>query len=141
MTTCTTARQIGSVRSAGATGECVAFSASGGGPHDGLQRRGPATSVPYIAIMDADMQHDEKLLPQMLTILKSEPVDLVVGSRHVAGGGIGEWNAGRAKISAVAARLSRIICKAEIADPMSGFFMLRREVLEAALRAPFRSGI
>ena len=93
-----------------------------------------ATSAPYIAIMDADMQHDEKLLPQMLAILKSEPVDLVIGSRHVASGGIGEWDAGRAKISAVAARLSRIICKAEIADPMSGFFMLRREVLEAALR-------
>jgi dolichol-phosphate mannosyltransferase len=50
-----------------------------------------ATSAPYIAIMDADMQHDEKLLPQMLAILKGEPVDLVVGSRHVAGGGIGEW--------------------------------------------------
>jgi dolichol-phosphate mannosyltransferase len=93
-----------------------------------------ATSAPYIAIMDADMQHDEKLLPQMLAVLKSEPVDLVVGSRHVAGGGIGEWDAGRAKMSAVAARLSRIICKAEIADPMSGFFMLRREVLEPALR-------
>ena len=93
-----------------------------------------ATSAPYIAVMDADMQHDEKLLPQMLAILKSDPVDLVVGSRHVAGGGIGGWDAGRAKMSAVAARLSRIICKAEIADPMSGFFMLRREVLEAALR-------
>jgi dolichol-phosphate mannosyltransferase len=93
-----------------------------------------ATSAPYIAIMDADMQHDETLLPWMLAILKSEPVDLVVGSRHVGGGGIGGWDAGRAKMSAVAARLSRIICKAEIADPMSGFFMLRREVLDGALR-------
>ncbi len=93
-----------------------------------------ATSAPYIAVMDADIQHDEKLLPQMLAILKSDPVDLVVGSRYVAGGGIGGWDAGRAKMSAVAARLSRIICKAEIADPMSGFFMLRREVLEEALR-------
>jgi dolichol-phosphate mannosyltransferase len=93
-----------------------------------------ATSAPYIAVMDADMQHDEKLLPQMLTLLKSEPIDLVVGSRHVAGGGIGGWDAGRAKMSNVAARLSRIICKAEIADPMSGFFMMRREALEAALR-------
>jgi dolichol-phosphate mannosyltransferase len=93
-----------------------------------------ATSAPYIAVMDADMQHDEKLLPQMLAILKSEPVDLVVGSRHVAGGGIGGWDAGRAKMSAAATRLSRIICKAEIADPMSGFFMLRREVLDGALR-------
>jgi dolichol-phosphate mannosyltransferase len=93
-----------------------------------------AASAPYIAVMDADMQHDEKLLPQMLAILKSEQVDLVVGSRHVVGGGIGGWNAVRANMSAFAARLSRIICKAEIADPMSGFFMLRREVLEGALR-------
>ena len=93
-----------------------------------------ATSAPYIAVMDADMQHDEKLLPQMLAILKSEPADLVVGSRHVVGGGIGGLSAARAKISAFAGRLSRIICKAEIADPMSGFFMLRREVLEGALR-------
>jgi dolichol-phosphate mannosyltransferase len=93
-----------------------------------------AASSPYIAVMDADMQHDEKLLPQMLAILKSERVDLVVGSRYVAGGGTGGLDAARANISAVATRLSRIICKVEIADPMSGFFMLRREVLEGALR-------
>jgi dolichol-phosphate mannosyltransferase len=93
-----------------------------------------ATSAPYIAVMDADMQHDERLLPQMLAILKSEPLDLVIGSRHVAGGGIGGWDSSRARMSTVAARLSRIICKAEIADPMSGFFMLRREALEGVLR-------
>ena len=93
-----------------------------------------AASAPYIAVMDADMQHDEKLLPRMLAILKSEPIDLVVGSRYIAGGGIGRWHGGRAKLSVFATHLSRIVCKAEIADPMSGFFMLRREVLEAALR-------
>ena len=93
-----------------------------------------AASAPYIAIMDADMQHDEKLLPQMLAMLKSDTVDLVVGSRYVAGGGIGGLDAARANMSAFATRLSRIICKAEIADPMSGFFMLRRDVLEGALR-------
>jgi dolichol-phosphate mannosyltransferase len=93
-----------------------------------------AASATYIAVMDADMQHDENLLPQMLAILKSEPVDLVVGSRYVAGGGIGGLDAARANMSAFATRLSPIICKVEIADPMSGFFMLRREVLEEALR-------
>ena len=93
-----------------------------------------ATSAPYVAVMDADMQHDEKLLPQMLATLKSEPVDLVVGSRYVAGGGIGGWNSARASMSAFGTRLSRLICKAEIADPMSGFFMLRRDVLEGTLR-------
>jgi dolichol-phosphate mannosyltransferase len=93
-----------------------------------------AASATYIAVMDADMQHDEKLLPQMLAMLKSDPVDLVVGSRYVAGGGIGRLDAARANMSVFATRLSRIICKAEIADPMSGFFMLRRDVLEGVLR-------
>jgi len=93
-----------------------------------------AASAPYIAVMDADMQHDEKLLPKMLAVLKSEPVDLVVGSRYVTGGGIGGWDTTRANMSAAAALLSRIICKVDITDPMSGFFMLRREVLEGALR-------
>jgi dolichol-phosphate mannosyltransferase len=93
-----------------------------------------ATSAPYIAVMDADMQHDEKLLPQMLAILKNEPMDIVVGSRYVTGGGIGSWDTTRANLSVFATRLSRIICKTEIADPMSGFFMLRRGVLEGVLR-------
>ena len=93
-----------------------------------------AASATYIAVMDADMQHDENLLPQMLAMLKSDSADLVVGSRYVAGGGIGGLDPARANMSAFATRLSRIICKAEIADPMSGFFMLRRDVLEEALR-------
>jgi dolichol-phosphate mannosyltransferase len=93
-----------------------------------------ASSAPFIAVMDADMQHDERLLPQMLATLKSEPVDLVVGSRYVAGRGIGGWDIARPHVSVFATRLSRIICRAEIADPMSGFFMLRREVLDGTLR-------
>jgi dolichol-phosphate mannosyltransferase len=93
-----------------------------------------ASSAPYVAVMDADLQHDERLLPRMLEALKREHCDLVVGSRYVAGGGVGEWDARRAGISSLATRLSRIICKAEIADPMSGFFMLRREVFERAVR-------
>jgi dolichol-phosphate mannosyltransferase len=72
-----------------------------------------ATSAPYVAVMDADMQHDEKLLPQMLATLKSEPVDLVVGRRYIGGGGIGGWNPARASMSAFATRLSRLICRSD----------------------------
>ena len=39
-----------------------------------------ASSSPYICIMDADMQHDESLLPKMLEILKSGDKDIVIGS-------------------------------------------------------------
>jgi dolichol-phosphate mannosyltransferase len=93
-----------------------------------------ASTARYVAIMDADLQHDETILPQMLAVLKDEPIDLVVGSRYVSGGGVGEWNATRANISDVATRLGRLVLKAEIADPMSGFFMMRREVFDDAVR-------
>jgi len=93
-----------------------------------------ASAAPYVGVMDADLQHDEALLPRMLATLKHEPYDIVVGSRYTAGGGVGEWDATRAGISSLATRLSRMICKTEIADPMSGFFMLRREVFENSVR-------
>jgi dolichol-phosphate mannosyltransferase len=93
-----------------------------------------ASASPYVAVMDADLQHDERLLPQMLETLRNEPYDLVVGSRYVAGGGVGEWDRSRANISSLATRLSRLICKTDISDPMSGFFMVRREVFEGATR-------
>jgi dolichol-phosphate mannosyltransferase len=93
-----------------------------------------ASASPYIAVMDADLQHDERLLPLMLEALDSGAVDLVIGSRYVAGGGVGDWSSGRVRISGFATRLARFICKADIADPLSGFFMCRREVFEAALR-------
>lgn len=93
-----------------------------------------ASSAPYIAVIDADLQHDERLLPEMLRALKSEPLDITIGSRHVAGGGTGTMSAGRVRISGFATRLGRRILRADIADPMSGFFMIRREAFDLAVR-------
>jgi dolichol-phosphate mannosyltransferase len=93
-----------------------------------------ASSAPFIAVMDADLQHDERLLPRMLETLKRETCDLVVGSRYVDGGGVGDWDGRRAGISSLATRLSRLICRTDIADPMSGFFMVRREAFDRAVR-------
>jgi dolichol-phosphate mannosyltransferase len=93
-----------------------------------------ASAAPYVAVMDADMQHDERILPEMLVALKRDRYDLVIGSRYIAGGGTGDWNRTRAEISSLATHLSRIICKTDIADPMSGFFMVRRSIFENAMR-------
>ena len=93
-----------------------------------------ASSSPYLAIIDGDCQHDEKVLPRMLELLKSGEADVVVGTRYAAGGGIGSWNASRARMSRLATRLSRAVIKHDLSDPMSGFFALRREVLELAVR-------
>jgi dolichol-phosphate mannosyltransferase len=85
--------------------------------------------------MDADLQHDEQLLPQMLKILKTEPnIDVVVGSRHVERGSIGNWNRHRAWLSSVATYIGRSILRVPIADPMSGFFMVRREAFQGSMR-------
>ena len=93
-----------------------------------------ASSSPYLAVIDGDCQHDEAALPRMLELLKSGQADVVVGTRYAAGGGIGSWNASRAKMSRFATRLSRIVIKHDLSDPMSGFFAIRREVLERAVR-------
>jgi dolichol-phosphate mannosyltransferase len=93
-----------------------------------------ACSAPYVAVMDADLQHDEALLPRMLEILQKENVDLVIGSRYAAGGGLGDWAGNRAWISQSGTKLARLICKQDISDPLSGFFMCRRDVFESAVR-------
>src|SRR5262245_19249614 len=69
-----------------------------------------ASSAPYVAVMDADLQHDEQLLPHMLKTLKTEPtVDAVVGSRYGEHGSIGIWSRHRARLSSVATRIGRSI--------------------------------
>ena len=93
-----------------------------------------ASSAPYLAVIDADLQHDESLLPQMLAAIKAEELDVVVGSRHVSGGGFGDWDRRRVTISGFATRLARLIIAADLTDPMSGFFMLSRPAFERAVR-------
>jgi dolichol-phosphate mannosyltransferase len=91
-----------------------------------------ATTAPYLAVIDADLQHDERLLPQMLDMLKQGDTDIVVGSRYAAGGDISDWDARRARMSRIAIRLSRVVVPAELTDPMSGFFMMHRAVLDGS---------
>jgi len=86
-----------------------------------------ATSSPYLLVMDADLQHDERIIPAMLEKLKSENLDIVVGSRNVSGGGMGEFAANRVALSNTGRKLSDAICKVAVSDPMSGFFLLTRQ--------------
>ena len=93
-----------------------------------------ASLAPFVAAMDGDMQHDEALLPGMLSVLRADEADLVVGSRYVAGGGVGDWDRTRAGMSGFATRLSRLVLKVDITDPMSGFFMVRRATFDQGVR-------
>lgn len=84
-----------------------------------------AASAPYVAVMDADMQHDERILPAMLRRAREENLDLVIGSRNIAGGSMGEFARWRVKLSQLGKRLSQLGCEYELSDPMSGFFLVR----------------
>ena len=94
-----------------------------------------ASASPYVAVIDGDLQHDETLLPLMLACLRdpAQSLDLVIGSRYIATGakveGLGPI---RAWGSRLAGRLAQKILRADITDPVSGFFMVRREIIEAA---------
>jgi dolichol-phosphate mannosyltransferase len=93
-----------------------------------------ASSAPYVAVMDGDLQHDESLLPQMLAKIKAEHLDIVVASRYVAEGSVGEWDQSRVAISDFACKLGRLVVKADLTDPMSGFFMVERSAFAGAMR-------
>jgi dolichol-phosphate mannosyltransferase len=94
-----------------------------------------SSAAPYIAVMDGDLQHDEALLPQMLAKIKAERLDVVVASRYIEAGSVGEWQHSRIVISDVAGRLSRLVVKADLTDPMSGYFMVERNAFTAAMRS------
>jgi dolichol-phosphate mannosyltransferase len=99
-----------------------------------------ASSAPYVAIMDGDLQHDETLLPKMLNALRGG-TELAVGSRYVPGTEAGNGlNRVRQWGSDVATSLARRALGINLSDPMSGFFMVRREKVEAVAGSLSREG-
>jgi dolichol-phosphate mannosyltransferase len=104
-----------------------------------IGRRGLASAViegamsaagAVIAVMDGDLQHDETRLPVMLAALRAGN-DIVVGSRYIAGGdSAGLANRGRERLSSLGTLLARRVLPVQLADPMSGFFMLDRALFD-----------
>ena len=80
-----------------------------------------------VVVMDADLQHDEGILPEMLHELEHENYDLVVGTRYMEGGGVGDWDESRKSSSKIATVISQKILGVTLNDPMSGFFMMKRD--------------
>jgi dolichol-phosphate mannosyltransferase len=98
-----------------------------------------ATAASMVSVIDGDMQHDEMLLPAMLKTLRSSNFDVVIGSRYLEQGGLGNWTGGRIRLSRWATALARRATGVTLSDPMSGLFMVRSDVLRRL--APKLSGI
>ncbi|MDE2182213.1 MAG: glycosyltransferase family 2 protein [Alphaproteobacteria bacterium] len=89
-----------------------------------------SSSAPHVAVMDADLQHDERVLPAMLAKLQSGQFDLVAATRYVEGGSASSFSESRGRISRAATQITQRLLGTKLSDPMSGFFMLRRDVFE-----------
>ena len=94
-----------------------------------------STSAPFLVVMDGDLQHDETILPEMLHRIRTGQYDLVIGSRNIEGGSMGELERDRVALSNLGLRVSKLISKHDLSDPMSGFFMLTRRFLEEVMRS------
>ncbi|QZP09342.1 glycosyltransferase family 2 protein [Caenibius sp. WL] len=87
-----------------------------------------ATTAPVVAVVDADMQHDESKLAAMLCAIEREGAELVIGTRYADEGSTGEWSQGREVISRFAGWVAERVMPQRLSDPMSGFFMMRRDL-------------
>jgi len=92
-----------------------------------------ASPAPYLAVMDADMQHDETVLPEMFRLLQSRDLDVVVASRRTAGGSMGEFAKKRVRLSNLGSRVSKLVCHCDVTDPMSGFFLVDSHFFRASV--------
>ena len=86
----------------------------------------------FLAVIDADLQHDEAVLPAMLDEVRSGRADVCVGSRSTEGGGYGDWASSRRFVSWVATVIARLLLRVPVSDPMSGYFVVSRRAYEEA---------
>jgi len=92
-----------------------------------------ATDAPILAVMDADGQHDPAILPCLIEAVRSGACDVAIGSRYVAEGSTGDWDESRVKASQLATTITHKLLKVQVSDPMSGYFAVRRDVVEEAV--------
>ncbi len=90
-----------------------------------------------LGVIDADLQHPPEVLARLIDAMGAG-ADLAVGSRHVTGGGVSSWSFWRRMISRGAQAIGLLFLPAarRIADPMSGLFIVRREVLDLTALRP-----
>ncbi|ADJ23893.1 Dolichyl-phosphate beta-D-mannosyltransferase [Hyphomicrobium denitrificans ATCC 51888] len=90
-----------------------------------------ASAADIVAVIDADLQHDEALLPKMLGAIETGNADLVIATRYAQSGDAqGGFSTLRRNASTLATRVSNLLLKTNVSDPMSGFFMIRRDAID-----------
>ncbi len=90
-----------------------------------------SSSADFVAVIDGDLQHDESILPVMYDALAKRSGDLAIGTRLKDADGRGSLSPARQALSNLGAWVFRRIAGTAVTDPMSGFFMIRREIVSS----------
>jgi len=113
-----------------------------------IKQKGLATAVlagwkaakgDILGVMDGDLQHDPQTLEKLMQVISTTPVDIVIASRHIKEGGVSDWSLIRRSVSWGATCLATLVIPGvlrNVRDPMSGYFLLRRSVVEAVPLKP-----
>ena len=91
-------------------------------------RRALAEGADLVLEMDCDFSHSPDDVPRLLAA--AEEADLVLGSRYVPGGSIGNWGLVRRFVSAGGSFYARVLLGSRVRDLTGGFKCYRRQVLE-----------
>jgi dolichol-phosphate mannosyltransferase len=84
-----------------------------------------------LGVIDADLQHPPEMIPELLREMQAG-LEVVIASRYIPGGGVEGWHLSRKIISKGATALARILLPSirRVKDPLSGFFLLKRKVIQ-----------
>jgi dolichol-phosphate mannosyltransferase len=101
-----------------------------------------SSSAPFFVVMDADLQHDDTALPLMIEKLRTDSgIDIVVGSRYAEGGAAANgFSARRAWLSQAGNAVARVVLRAQLSDPMSGYFAMPRASFDGLVRSLSQQG-
>ena len=93
---------------------------------DGIQHSSGETVV----VMDSDLSHPPKIIPQLMEEIRTSDYDIVIASRYTEGGEVSGWSTKRKLISKGATGIAKAGLGVNESDPMSGFFAFKRKILE-----------
>jgi len=93
---------------------------------DGIQHSSGETVV----VMDSDLSHPPKIIPQLMEEIRTSDCDIVIASRYTEGGEVSGWSTKRKLISKGATGIAKAGLGVNESDPMSGFFAFKRKILE-----------
>ena len=90
-----------------------------------------------LGVMDADLQHPPEMIPELLQYAR-HGADIVIASRYEPGGGIREWSQRRLIVSKIATTLAHLLLASsrKASDPLSGFFLMKKKVIEGVKLSP-----